>query len=143
MQFSPTPPVALEVVTRSTSVHDPLPVEGSDVVYGDVESALGHAVSVATVPWAQQHAKDRPDGWQLMVELVDADAKALEEGRLLINLGVRATLRTRAGNAYLAQKQAVCAQSGVISADRGVPVLYNCMTRIGRDLSNWLAGVEP
>ncbi|MDF2698248.1 MAG: hypothetical protein K0S65_6631, partial [Labilithrix sp.] len=42
---SPTGAVPLEVVTRSTSVRDPLPVTGTGIVYGDFEAALGHAVS--------------------------------------------------------------------------------------------------
>lgn len=141
--FTPTPPVPLEVVTRSTSVKDPLPVRGTEIVYGDVEAALGYAVSVATVPWAESHRTQRPEGWQLMVELIDADAQQELGGRLVVTLNVRATLRTRVGNGYLAQTQAACTQSGPVSADRGAPVLYNCMTRVGRDLSNWLSGVEP
>src|SRR5690349_4237616 len=48
----PNGAVPLEVVTRSTSVRDPLPVSGTSVVYGDFEAALGHAVSSAAVPWA-------------------------------------------------------------------------------------------
>ncbi len=51
--------VPLRVVTRSTAVHDPLRVSGSNVVYGDVEAALGHAVASATVPWADRHKSIR------------------------------------------------------------------------------------
>ena len=138
-----TPNVPLEVVTRSTAVRDPLPVRGSEVVYGDIEAALGHAVSSATVSWADLHKAQRPDGWQLTVEIVDADAYEQDGGRLIVQLNVRGTLRTRVGNGYLAQTQASCNQTGLVTPENGAPVLYNCMTRIGRDLSNWLAGVEP
>src|SRR6188768_780430 len=65
----PNGAVPLEVVTRSTSVRDPLPVSGSSVVYGDFEAALGHAVSSAAVPWADQNQDRRPGGWQLFVEV--------------------------------------------------------------------------
>jgi hypothetical protein len=138
-----TPNVPLEVVTRSDAVRDPLPVRNSDVVYGDIEDAMGHAVSSAAVPWAAAHEKDRPEGWQLTVELVDADAEEQDGGRLIVRLTARATLRTRNGNGYLAQTQTSCNQTGLVTPERGSPVVYNCMARIGRDLSNWLAGVEP
>ena len=51
-----SPNVPLEVVTRSTAVRDPLPVTNTNVVYGDIEAAMGHAVSTATVDWALGHA---------------------------------------------------------------------------------------
>jgi hypothetical protein len=137
------PNMPLEVVTRSTAVRDPLPVANSDVVYGDIEAALGHAVSSATVRWAELHKAQRPEGWQLTVEIVDADAQEQDGGRLIVRMNARATLRTRVGNGYLAQTQTSCSQTGIVTPERGAPVLYNCMTRIGRDLSNWLAGVEP
>jgi hypothetical protein len=137
------PNVPLEVVTRSDAVHDPLPVVNSDVVYGDIEAGMGHAVASATVPWAEAHAKDRPDGWQLTVELIDAGAEEQSGGRLIVRMTARATLRTRAGNVYLAQTQASCNQTGIVPAEQGAPVVYHCMHRIGRDLSNWLAGVDP
>src|SRR4051794_28549082 len=65
---TPSGAIPLEVVTRGTAVPDPLPVRGSSVVYGDVEAALGLAVSTATVAWAKEHQRERPDGWQLFVE---------------------------------------------------------------------------
>src|SRR5947199_1302786 len=60
----------LRVVTRSTAVHDPLRVRGTSVVYGDIETTLGHAVASATVVWAKAHenAKTAKDGWELFVE---------------------------------------------------------------------------
>jgi hypothetical protein len=138
-----TPNVPLEVVTRSTAIQDPLPVRNSDIVYGDIEAAMGHAVSSATVEWAEQNKTKRPEGWQLTVELVDADAQEQSGGRLVVSITSRATLRTRVGNGYLAQTQTSCNTTGIVPPEAGAPVLYNCMTRIGRDLSNWLAGVNP
>src|SRR5271163_3361534 len=66
---TPVGAIPLEVVTRGTAVPDPLPVRGTSVVYGDLEAALGLAVSSAGVPWAQAHREKRADGWQLFVEL--------------------------------------------------------------------------
>jgi hypothetical protein len=129
-------------VTRGTAVPDPLPVRGSGVVYGDVEAALGLAVSSATVSWAKEHQHDRPDGWQLFVEMTRAEAEASGD-RLIVTLDVRATLRGRSGMRYLAQTQAHCRQGGLVEPEKGGAVVYACMERIGRDLTSWLAAVQP
>src|SRR6202011_1562106 len=107
--------VPLRVVTRSTGVHDPLHMNGTDVVYGDVEAALGHAIASATVPWAdgQRAHPTSKDGWQLFVEVTNASA-TYEDARAIFSVGVRATLRARAGNVYLAQTQTSCRQGGIV-----------------------------
>src|SRR6185312_2022349 len=109
---TPGKDIPLEVVTRSTGIRDPLPIEGTSLSYGDVETTLGHAVSSAAVPWADAHKAQRPEGWQISVELINTDA-TYKGGRLLVTLGVRATLRTRSTRTYLAQTQAYCSQGGV------------------------------
>ena len=132
----------LEVVTRSTAVPDPLPVRGSDVAYADAEAALLHAVASATAPWAQRHAGHAAGGgWQLLVEMTSADAE-YDNGRALCTLGVRATLRARAGNVFLAQTQAACKHGDVVPPEEGAHVMYRCMTEVGRQLANWLDGVD-
>jgi hypothetical protein len=140
-----TPPngTPLEVVSRGTAVPDPLPVRGSDIVYGDLESALGLAVSSATAPWADSHREypvAKRGGWTVLVEVIGADAELESGGRVVVGLDVRVTLRTRNGNIYLGQTQLGCHEGGLRSADEGAPVLYRCMTRIGRDLAGWLGG---
>ncbi len=139
----------LEVVSRSTAAPDPLPVRGSDVVYGDLEAALGLAVSTAAAAWAES-SRDHPvakhGGWTVLVEVTGADAELEAGGRVLVGLDVRATLRTRRGNAYLGQTQLGCREGGLASAEAGVLVIYRCMMRIGRDLAGWLGGgvrLEP
>jgi hypothetical protein len=133
----------LEVVSRSTAVPDPLPVRGSDIVYGDVEAALGAAVSTATSPWADSH-REHPvashGGWTVLVEVIGADAELEPGGRVVVGIEVRATLRTRNGNVYLGQTQLGCREGGLVSADQGAPVIYRCMMRVGRDLAGWLGG---
>jgi hypothetical protein len=133
----------LEVVSRSTAVPDPLPVRGSDIVYGDLESALGTAISTATAPWAaahRDHAVAVQGGWSVLVEVTGADAELEPGGRVVVGLDVRATLRTRNGNVYLGQTQLGCREGGLVSADQGAPVIYRCMMRVGRDLAGWLGG---
>ncbi|HLK35429.1 MAG TPA: hypothetical protein VKU41_01670, partial [Polyangiaceae bacterium] len=118
-----TPPAGtpLEVISRSSAVPDPLTVRGSDVVYGDLESALGIAVLSAAAPWANGHREDpvaRQGGWALLVEMTNADAEVESGGRVLVGVGVRATLRARSGNVYLGQTQVACREGGLLSADQ-------------------------
>jgi hypothetical protein len=134
--------VPLEIVTRSTAVPDPLPMRGSDVSYADVEAALGHAVATATVPWADRHREHAgANGWQLSVEMTSADAE-YDGARAVFTLGVRATLRARDGNVYLAQTQAACRQGGVVPPAQGASVMYRCMNEVGHQLASWLDGVD-
>ena len=135
--------VPLEIATRSAAVPDPLPMRGSDVSYADVEAALGHAVATATVPWADRHREHAGTnaGWQLTVEMTSADAE-YDGARAVFTLGVRATLRARDGNVYLAQTQAACRQGGVVAPERGAPVMYRCMNDVGHQLASWLDGVD-
>lgn len=131
----------LEVVTRSTAVDDPLPIKGSSIVYGEIEPALGFAISSATVPWASQVKPKRTGGFQLLAEVVQAYAE-YDDGRLMVILNVRATLRARVGNTYIAQVASRCREASVTPPEKGAPVVYTCMSRIGRDLAGWLGGLE-
>jgi hypothetical protein len=130
----------LEVVSRATAIADPLPVRNSDIVYGDLEGALGTAVTTATAPWADTHKDAKHGGWTVLVEVTGADATLESGGRVVVGLDVRATLRTREGNVYLGQTQLNCRDGGLRSAEEGAPVIYRCMMRIGRDLAGWLGG---
>jgi hypothetical protein len=140
--YTPPRETPLEIVTRGTAVKDPLVVAGTRVSYTDVESALGHAITTATVGWAEDHAGARSGGFELSVELVEAKAE-YDEGRLVVTMNTRATLRTRQEHDYLAQTQVPCRQAGLLEADLGAPVIYSCMSRIGRDLASWLGGIQP
>src|SRR5579862_7199821 len=56
----------LEVASRSTAVSDPLPVRGSAISYGELDAALGIAITTATAPWAASHRDDsvaKKGGW--------------------------------------------------------------------------------
>ena len=142
---TPSPSTPLEVVSRSTAVPDPLPVRGSNVAYAELEAALGAAVATATSSWSEahrDHALARDGGWAVLVELTGADAQLDGGGRLVVGLDARATLRTRKGNDYLGQTQLACREGGLVfTADRGAPVVYRCVARIGRDLAGWLDAV--
>ncbi len=141
--LTPAHEVPLEVVTRkNTTVKDPLPVRGGFVEFGDLEAALGFAVSSATVPWAEQHMALRPEGWQLAVELISADA--WKHGHeVTVALNARATLRTRTGNQFIAQTQTHCLRSAAVEPREASHVIFDCMARLGRELGGWLGGVSP
>ena len=140
---TPAHHLPLEVITRkSATVPDPLPIHGSLVGFAQLEPALGHAVSSAMVPWAEQHMLERPEGWQLEVELIGADARA--RGReVTVALDVRATLRTRTGNRYLAQTQTHCQRSALVAPRDAAPVVFDCLSHVGRVLGGWLGGINP
>jgi hypothetical protein len=122
-----------EVVPRLAGARDPLPVAGSDVEFADLARALGHAVLRSVAPYH--------DG-VLTVELVRADAD-YNSARLSVSLVVRATLRSRVGNDFIATTTSVCHDGAIIDPDTGTPVLWSCMARIGRELAGWLADVPP
>lgn len=146
MRSAPVTPnidAPLEVVSRATAIPDPLPVRNSDIVYGDLEAALGTAVTTATAPWADAHRASsvaKNGGWTVLVEVTGAEAELESGGRVVVGLDVRATLRTRSGNTYLGQTQVNCRDGGLRSADEGAPILYRCMMHIGRDVAGWLGG---
>jgi hypothetical protein len=142
MTQTPGKEIPLEVVTRSTGVTDPLVIEGTGVAYGDVETTLGHAISSAAVPWANVHQAQRPEGWQIFVELTRAEA-SYHGGRLVVTLGARATLRTRTTRTFLAQTSATCRQGSLLPLEHGAPVFFTCMEQMGRDLAGWLGQIEP
>jgi hypothetical protein len=124
---------SFEVVARTASVKDPLPVDGASVAYADLERALGQAVIRAVRP-RHDHT--------LTVELIAAEAK-FSSTRLSISLVARATLRAHEGNAFVTQTQVVCRDAALVEPEAGGNVVWSCMTRLGRDLGGWLDGVKP
>ncbi len=142
---APPRDVPLEVVTRS-SAPDPLTVYGPHyrrARYTDLEVSLGHAVSTAVVPWADAHRNERPGGWQLVVELVQARAETSLDGVVTVAMNARATLRSRLGHDYLAQTQAHCKTRALTPPDQAAPLFYGCMMAVGSELAGWLGGVRP
>jgi hypothetical protein len=123
---------SFEVIARTGSVRDPLPVSGSNVAYADLERALGQAVVRGVHPRHDQ---------TLAVELIAAEAD-YANSRVSISLVVRATLRTREGNAFVAQTQAICRDAAIVRPESGASVVWSCMTQLGRDLGGWLDGIK-
>jgi hypothetical protein len=134
--------IPLEVITRS-SAPDPLIVERGYARISGLEVSLGHAVSTAVVAWADAHRNERPDGWQLAVDLTRARAERSLDGVITVALNVRATLRTRVGHTYLAQTQAHCSEHAFMRVEQSAPLFYGCMMAVGRELAGWLGGVTP
>ncbi len=122
-------PAALEIVTASTTVREPLQLHGTGLAFVDLAPALREAVA-AQVDGSFQK-------WRLSLELVAADAE-YAEGRLIVRMTARATLRARADGAYLAQSQHVCSSSGVVAPEAGAQVAHGCLLQIARDVGSWL-----
>ncbi len=135
-----TPPV-LGVDVESTSVKLPLPVNGTDVAYRDVDRALANSVEHATTDRAATLFAEQKHAYQLFVELVDAHADYAAD-RLVVRLAVRATFRRATGNVYIAQTHARCAISELVPPESGAAVVRRCADSIGRDLDRWLSGIE-
>lgn len=142
LTLTPAKSVPIEVMTRSTAVEDPLPVSGSNVSYADLEAAIGIAISTAVAPWAFDHQNQRPAGWQLALDVTRAEA-AYKGGRFFITINARVTLRDRASRDYLAQSLVECRQAGLVPENEAAPVIYSCMSRMGRDIAGWLGSVQP
>ena len=123
---------SFEVVARTAGVKDPLPVSGTSLYFANLEPALGNAVLRNVRP---RHATT------LTVELISATAD-YSSSRLSVSIVARATLRAREGNAFIAQTQVICRDSSVVAAELGAPVVWSCMTRLGRDLGGWLEGIS-
>ncbi len=120
-----------EVDVHAAGARDPLPVSGASVSFVDLSPSLGQAIVRSVRPVHDA---------SLTVELVSADA-TYAHARLDVSLVVRATLRMRQGNAFVAQTQVVCRESGVVAPERGAPVVWACMAHLARDLGGWLEGL--
>jgi hypothetical protein len=124
----------LEVVTQSNEASDPLPVSGTGVSYGDLESSLRHAVTAAAVPW-------RGEAWRISLDIITAEAQHARR-RLEVSIGMRATLRAKHGNVYLGQMEAACRDAATVPADRGQEVFRSCLIQLGGAVSGWLGSIE-
>ena len=131
----------LEVIPSSSGAPDPVPVWGASIVYGGMAAAAGQAIAAAAQPWAARHAAERAGGWQLLVELVRAEADA-EAGRLTVEIETRVTLRGTVGQIHLGQTRGYCKVSDAF-AGNGAPVVQQCLARLARDLAGWLDGISP
>lgn len=120
-----------DVIARSSSIADPLPVSGSSVAFAGLEGALTHALA--------GEIAHRP-GLSLTVELVSAEA-TFDRSRLSVVLVARATLREREGNSFVAQSQAVCRDSALVRPENGAHVVGRCLTRLSHDVGGWLDGL--
>ena len=141
--YTPPPGAPLEVVARTTSVRDPMPVDGSPISYGELEPALAHAVASAAVPWAESHPiKAGASGYQIVVEMTRAEAR-FDGSRTEVWFDLGVTLRTRERRRYIAQTHVRCDEAAPVAPNDGGPLVYSCLTGMSRDLAGWLGGIDP
>jgi hypothetical protein len=102
---------------------------------------MTEVMAAAARPWAARHAKKRRAGWQMTIDLVDAQAE-LRGGVLRAEIEIRATLLSRDGLVALGQSQRHCTVTGVDSHDPP-SVVYRCLEQLARDLAGWLETAHP
>jgi hypothetical protein len=130
---APPSPAALEIVTASTNVREPLQIHGAPEAFIELAPALREAVaSVVDGSFSQ---------WRLSLELTDANAE-WSSGRLIVRMTARATLRSRTDNAYLAQSQHLCSASGLVEPRDGARVARDCLLELARDTGSWLQRIK-
>ncbi len=125
----------------ASNAHLPLNVSGASVAYGDVDRALADSVERATRSLAEELAQKHARPLELTLEIVDAHAE-YERERLLVRLGLRATLRERAGNTYLAQTHVHASAAATVTPERGAKIVLEATDTLGGKLSGWLAGMD-
>lgn len=116
-----------------------MPVWGSDVAYAGVDRALEEAISRAALPVLAERGGARR--YELFIELVEARAD-YAGNRLVVALTVRATLRNRSGNAYVAQTHAHAAVSLLAPPESGANEVRAAAAAIAAKLSGFLLGLE-
>jgi hypothetical protein len=129
----------LRVQVDATSAHLPLAVTGSNAVYTDVDRALDRSVESAVAALAAELGTLRAQQLELFVELVEAQAE-YSDATLVVRMVVRATLRDKLGNSYLAQTYARWSASAHVAPEVGAKIVLDCTDAIGSQLSGWLAG---
>jgi hypothetical protein len=139
---APAPPAGvLKIDLDTTSVHLPLRVDGARVTFTDVDRALTQSLQNALRPFTLNLGERHAAPLALFVELIDAHADYAQE-RLVVRMTVRATLRERSGNSYVAQTHAHFSSSGATTPERGAPIALSCSDAIAGQLSGWLSGMD-
>jgi hypothetical protein len=132
-ESAPPSPAALEIVTASTDVREPLQIHGAPEAFIELAPALREAMaSVVDGSFSQ---------WRLSLELTEASAE-WSAGRLIVRMTARATVRSRTDNAYLAQSQHVCSTSGLVEPRDGARVARACLLELARDTGSWLQRIK-
>jgi hypothetical protein len=136
-----SPDPLMDVTGTVSGGRDPLPVDGARYAFSNLTTTMTEMMAAAARPWAARHAKKRRAGWQLTIDLVDAQAE-LRGGVLRAEIEIRATLLSRDGLVALGQSQRHCTVTGVDSHDPP-SVVYRCLEQLARDLAGWLETAHP
>lgn len=134
-------PVPVEVAVDATGVFMPMHVSGAGVAYSDVDRALARSLESALAAVFPRLSLASDQRLLLRVEILETHAE-YAEGRLVVRMATRATLRRVRGNAYIAQTHAHTSHSALVSPQRGSSVVIACTDAISTELSGWLLGLE-
>ena len=70
-----SPDPLMDVTGSVSGGRDPLPVDGASYAFSNLTTTMTEMMAAAARPWAARHAKDRRAGWQMRIDLVDAQAE--------------------------------------------------------------------
>lgn len=130
---------ALRVQVDASAVHLPLRAIGSHIAFIDVDSAVDAAVERATMATKRQLTQSGSQSHTLLVEIVEARAEVASD-QLLVQLNVRATLRQKTGNVFVAQTHAHAICTGPLAESNGSQVVRDCAESVALQLRGWLTG---
>ena len=136
-----SPDPLMDVTGTVSGGRDPLPVDGAPYAFSNLTTTMTEMMAAAVRPWGARHAKERRAGWQMKIDLLDAQAE-LRGGLLRAEIEIRTTLRSRDGLVSLGQSQNHCKVTGVDSRDPPSAV-YRCLENLARDLAGWRATAHP
>ena len=129
----------LQVRVDISSVHLPLRVAGTDTAFIDVDRALYAAIETA-LSTTKSRLVQGATTYTLHVELIKARAE-LASDRVVVGLTVRATLKLKTGNVYIAQTHAHANQSSPYLPSHGADAAIHCANAIGAELQGWVGGL--
>src|SRR5262249_3594965 len=133
------PETTLEVRVDATGARLPMAVIGSNIVFTDVDRALEQSIRDALASPSPTGATTDARPLELFVEIIEPQGGHTSD-RLVVRMIVRATLREKSGNSYVAQTHARSSTSGPLGPDRGAGLVRRCTDEIGGHLAGWLAG---
>lgn len=126
-------PDRFRIKVDASSVQLPLVVNGAHTRYVDLDRAIETSLEQAL---AAGGTEVRAQDYLLYAELIEARAE-YADGRLLVQLSVRATLKQNHDTIYVAQTHAHACQAGALGADDGLSVVLGAVGTVVTQLRGW------
>jgi hypothetical protein len=131
----------IRVSLETSGVRLPLRVAGDNVVFSELDRAVEQAIEAHLAASRELVRRRGSPPLELTVELVQARAE-LTDGRLLVELTTRATLRELAG-VYLAQSHPRASAAGSAGDAHGVSIVRQAADTLGQKVADFVATALP